>query len=307
MAGLAILCPGQGNQSGAMFERLAGNPAAEQVLAAATPLFGTHPDDFAKAEEGGRLFDNSFAQPLIATAILAFWAALRDALPRPLAIAGYSAGELPAYACAGALGVTEALELVRCRAQLMDSAGAATGGLAGVRGVSRERVEALCREFGLEIAIVNGPDHFVLGGLAENVAALVAAGDRLALAKVKRLPVTVASHTVLMKSAAADFARQLDLSGLAAPVVPVLAGISGEVVRRRDRAVETLGLQVAQTVQWEYCLQTAVELGATVFLEIGPGTALTQMVREAFPQVQARSAEEFRTLAGVAAWVGRHL
>jgi [acyl-carrier-protein] S-malonyltransferase len=54
-------------------------------------------------------------------------------------------------------------------------------------------------------------------------------------------------------------------------------------------------------------MTTAVEMGCTVFLELGPGRGLARMISTRFPDVQARSVEEFRSLSAVARWVGRFL
>ena len=307
MARYAVLCPGQGNQHSAMFDRLLGNRAAGEVLQQAAEILGDDPVKFIRQEPEDRLFANTWAQPLIAAAELATWAALRDALPSPALFAGYSAGELPAYGCAQALSAAETLQLVRRRTALMDQAGGAAGGLLGMRGIGRSRAEELCREFGVEIAIVNGADHFVIGGANEALARLENLAPDLGIARTKRLPVSLASHTSMLAGAVGELTAVLAESNLRPPPVPVLAGISGEVVRQRERAILVLGRQVAQTVQWETCMRTAVEMGCRIFLEIGPGNALAQMLREAFPELKARAVEEFRTLQGVIDWMHKNL
>ena len=49
-----------------------------------------------------------------------------------------------------------------------------------------------------------------------------------------------------------------------------------------------------------------MEAGATAFLELGPGRALSQMVAGAYPGVATRSLDEFRTLEGVRAWLASY-
>ena len=78
MSGLAILCPGQGNQSAGMFDRVRGNSAGEDVLCEAASLFGEHPALVSQREAEAKLFANAFAQRLIATAILASWASSEE-------------------------------------------------------------------------------------------------------------------------------------------------------------------------------------------------------------------------------------
>jgi [acyl-carrier-protein] S-malonyltransferase len=58
-------------------------------------------------------------------------------------------------------------------------------------------------------------------------------------------------------------------------------------------------------VQWAACLHACVEAGATAFLELGPGRALSEMAASAHPHATARSLEDFRTLRGVRDWLAR--
>ena len=70
-------------------------------------------------------------------------------------------------------------------------------------------------------------------------------------------------------------------------------------------AVDTLAMQVGQTVQWRQCLTQARERGASVFLELGPGNAMTKIAQELFPECEVRSIDEFKSLTGALAWLER--
>ncbi|MGB8667201.1 MAG: hypothetical protein WCD24_20990, partial [Serratia inhibens] len=63
---------------------------------------------------------------------------------------------------------------------------------------------------------------------------------------------------------------------------------------------------LSSTINWQACLKTALEMGCRAFLELGPGAALTRMLRDLSSDVAARSVDEFRSLDGVAAWVMKH-
>jgi [acyl-carrier-protein] S-malonyltransferase len=254
---------------------------------------------------GPEIFRNSLAQPLLCLAELATWAALRDALPAPRVFAGYSLGELGAYGCAGALDPPTTVALALRRAALMDGASPEPSGLLAVRGIAWPRAGALAERHGGEVAIVNGPAHCVVGGRETALEAV--ARDVLAAGAttVQRLPVGVAAHTSLLEPATAPFAEALAASALSDPPVPVLAGVSGEPVRRRSAAIATLSTQLARRIVWDRCLTAAVEMGCTVFVELGPGNALSRMALEASPGIPARSVADFRSIAGVARWVKR--
>ena len=303
MTGLGILCPGQGNQHPDMFDKLLGCTAAESSLQSASAVFGCHPIDYLQQLSEQELFSNHSAQLLIGTLQMATWAELRDKLPHPKVFAGYSMGELAAYGCAGALSLTETLTLMQQRAALMDAAVPQASGLLALRGLNRQQIDALCSAVGIEIAILNSPDHFVLGGPD---AGLKQVEDHPLASKAttcKRLQVTVPSHTSLLTAASSEFAACLNESALKAPPHPVLAGVSGTVVRSREQAVEALQQQISHPINWIACMQTAVELGCSVFLELGPGNALAKIMQDLFPAITVRSVEDFRSLKGVATWV----
>ncbi|MEN5096637.1 malonate decarboxylase subunit epsilon [Stenotrophomonas sp. TWI1409] len=296
---LALLCPGQGAQHAAMFDRVRDLAAARPVLDATSELLGR--DVFAATAADDR-FDNVRAQPLLCAASLAHWQGLREVLPTPTVIAGYSIGELAAHAIAGGVDAATCLALAAQRALLMDSANPADAGLQAVLGLERHVLQPLCDLHGAHVAIANGQDHFIVGGTHASLQRLADAA-RPQGADIRPLPVHVPAHTPLLTAAVAPFAAALDASPLQAPRLPLLAGIDARPVRDRATAVHTLSAQLAQTIEWAQVMRQAFERGARVFLQLGPGNALARMVAPAYPCCEVRAVEEFQSLEGAAAWV----
>ncbi len=303
MTGLGILCPGQGHQHPAMFDKLLGCSATENALQSASAVFGCHPVEYFQQLSPQELFCNQPAQLLIGTLQMATWAAIRDTLPTPNVFVGYSMGELVAYGCAGALSIDETLVLMKKRATLMDEVLLQPSGLLAVRGLHRIEIDCLCRSAGTEIAIINGPDHFVVGGPEEALTRCEHSPLTNKATKIKRLQVTVPSHTSWLREASREFERELQASSIVAPSDPVLAGVSGFVVRTREQAVTALNQQISKPINWMACMQAAVEMGCNVFLELGPGSALAKILQDLFPEITVRSVEDFRSLKGVTTWV----
>ncbi|WP_447901237.1 malonate decarboxylase subunit epsilon [Stenotrophomonas sepilia] len=296
---LALLCPGQGVQHAEMFERVRDLPAARHILDLASTVLGRDVFSAAGAEDR---FDNAQAQPLLCAASLAQWQGLRDCVPAPTLIAGYSIGELAAHAIAGSFDAATCLALAAQRARLMDSASPADAGLQAVLGLERHVLQPLCDLHGAHVAIANGQDHFIVGGTHASLQRLADAA-RAQGADIRLLPVRVPAHTPLLAAAVAPFAAALDASPLQAPRLPLLAGIDARPVRARATAVNTLSLQLAQTIEWAQVMRQAFERGARVFLQLGPGNALARMVAPAYPCCEVRAVEEFQSLEGAAAWV----
>ena len=296
---LALLCPGQGAQHAAMFDRVRDLPAARHTLDAARTVLGR--DVFAAAAADDR-FDNVRAQPLLCAASLAHWQGLREVLPTPTVIAGYSIGELAAHAIAGGVDAATCLALAAQRARLMDRASPADAGLQAVLGLERHVLQPLCDLHGAHVAIANGQDHFIVGGTHASLQRLADAA-RPQGADIRPLPVHVPAHTPLLTAAVAPFAAALDASPLQTPRLPLLAGVDARPVRDRAAVVHTLSAQLAQTIEWAQVMRQAFERGARVLLQLGPGNALARMVAPAYPCCEVRAVEEFQSLEGAAAWV----
>jgi [acyl-carrier-protein] S-malonyltransferase len=278
-----------------MFDVVAGVPEAEAVIAAVDRLLPAPSHQL--LDSGADIFRNRVAQPLICAAILARWQALRHALPDPALVLGYSVGEVAAHAIAGSYSVDDCLRLAGRRARLMDDASPAAGGLIAILGLREESIRKLCSANDAEVAIANSASHFVVGG---PLPALDAIGREAAArgARIVRLNVEAPAHTSWLRPAADGFRLELGATALRRPDIPILAGIDGHVVRDPADVAASLAAQIAQTVDWRTCVAHAWEMGIRVFFELGPGDALSRMVRETYPSADARSLDDFRTLAG---------
>lgn len=308
---LAVLCPGQGGQHPALFDLFEATPAIASARRGVRAAAGFDPLDLVRdASAASRLFDNAIAQPLICAAQWTTWATIGPPLSAlgiaPTLFAGYSVGELAAYGCAGALPLADLLSLSVQRAGRMDAGSRPGDGLAAVRGWPRTAVDAGSRAHGVHVAIVNGDDHFIVGGTGADLDAFTDAAS-IAGAAVQRLAVGVAAHTPLLADAATAFAGDLAEAGWVRNAVPVVAGIDGSLVRTPASAVDVLARQVSHTIDWSACMDAVRERGATVCLELGPGAALARMFRERHPDVATRSVADFRSIDAVVDWVERSL
>jgi [acyl-carrier-protein] S-malonyltransferase len=294
---LLVLCPGQGAQHAGMFDLARTSAAGRDFL----DRCGLVPDP-------ATMFENRLAQPLIVAASLAMWEALRERVPAPSLAAGYSIGEVTAYAVAGALDPLEAVGVAARRASLMDDEARAHPGqaMAAIGGVTLERAREAATQAGFEIAIVTGEDSFIAGGRSGALGTLESAMHGIG-GRFQPLPVAVASHTSLMAGAVAPFASVLDAASFVSPACPVLAGIDASRIPGKQDAVQALSRQLAQSIQWSACMDAAAEAGVTVALELGPGAALARMLQVRHPHIACRSAADFRSLDGIVAWLDRQL
>ena len=295
---LAVLFTGQGAQHPAMLPWLGGG----SLIAATEARLGV-PDWRRALEDPAWAARNRHAQILLTGVALAAWAEIAARLPPPAVVAGYSVGELAAFSAAGVFPADMALDLAVARAEAMDRCAAASpGGLLAVGGLDEAEVLQMIDGSALAVAIRIDRSSLVVGGPRE---ALDDFETRAAShgARCTRLAVSVASHTPAMQGAADAFLAELAHRSLRAPAVPLIANATGDRLHDAAAARAALARQVAATVRWSDCLDSVHARRVTCVLEVGPGRALAAGWNRAHPEVPARSAEDFRSLDALVAWV----
>jgi [acyl-carrier-protein] S-malonyltransferase len=302
----ALVFAGQASQHPEMLPWLDTDPRAAAILHATGERIGL--DWRTALQDESRRSNNAFAQVLITGTALAAWAAIKDQLSQaPAVVAGYSVGELAAFACTGVFSADQAIALAQQRAALMDQAvrGQQTGMMA-VTGLPEPSVLAACAGLELECAIRIHVSQSVFAGTDD---ALSQAAPRLlALGAVcKRLDVRVASHSSWMVPAARAFAGNLATLPFAAPGCPIATNADGTLVRQAALLRQALSRQLASPVLWAACMEAINERQVAFVLEIGAGSALARMWNERFPDIPARSIDEFQHPQGTVAWIERHL
>jgi [acyl-carrier-protein] S-malonyltransferase len=310
MSRFAILCPGQGAQHAGMFDLLRQHPGGAALLQAhaATLADGSGVTLETILADDQLLFANRHAQALIVMAGLAAWECLRDSLPPPSLVAGYSVGELTAYSVAGLWSAPSAVAVALARARYMDDCllQVPQQGLMAVGGIAVASVAELLAAHQLHVAIETGFDTLIAGGRSADL--LAAQAELLARgARCSRLPVGIASHTPLMAAAVAPLAQLLEQLDWQAATATLIAGVSGLEVHGQQAASTALLQQLSATIHWSACMDACAERGIEVVLELGPGSALSRMLRERYPQIECRSLADFRSLGGALQWLQRRL
>jgi [acyl-carrier-protein] S-malonyltransferase len=304
---VAILCSGQAGQHSGMFDLFADSSAAEPVFAAASKQLGQDPRRFVREAAPAELFADHVAQMLCCTQALAAWAGLGAARPVRVVIAGYSVGELAGWGCAGALDMPTTLRLVERRAAAMEAAAPRDGGLAAIVGLSRAALEPILRRHSTSIAIVDDVDSFVIGGHGDALDATCQEAAASGATRTVRLRVSVPSHTPLLAEAAQEFRAVLREMAPRLPqaAIRLLSGIDGDTVHDIETGCDKLARQICTPIDWAACLESCRAAGTDLALELGPGRALSHMAERYFPAGCTRSTEDFRTVAGLRAWLSR--
>ncbi|MGH2376647.1 MAG: ACP S-malonyltransferase [bacterium] len=300
---IAFMFPGQGAQYVGMGVDLADrHPVARRVFDEASEATGIDLLGLCRDGPEERLRQTELTQPAILTCSWAIASTLAAAGIHPALAAGLSLGEYTALVAAGALGFADAARVVRERGRFMqDAASGRAVAMAAVLGLPAQTVVEICRAVPgfVEVANFNAPGQTVIAG---DIAAVDAVGGPLRAAgarRVVRLDVSAPFHTSLMRPAAERLAPLLQSIPLSHARIPVVANVSAQPVRRPEEIRVALTEQVAHPVRWEQSLHTLRGLGATLYLEVGPGTTLAGLARRTVPGAAVMSVENQETLEAV--------
>lgn len=283
---IAFVFPGQGAQYVGMGKEIAQTfPEARQVFARADEVVGFTLSRLCweGPEEGLRQTENT--QPAILATSCACLEVLRSRGCTPAMAAGLSLGEYSALVCARALGFEDGLRIVRQRGRFMQEAarGRQTA-MAAILGLDAAAVRRICTQASVrgmvEAANFNSPGQVVIGGdeaaVQEGIALAKAAGARRAVL----LPVSAPFHTSLMRPAADQLAAVLERVSLRKAEIPVVSNVTAQPVQAPAEIRRVLAAQVASPVRWDESVATMAEAGVATFVEVGPGTTLSGLIRK---------------------------
>jgi len=282
---IAFVFPGQGSQKVGMGRALADAypearatfDEAEAALPGLAKLIFDGPDS--------ELVLTQNAQPAILTVSVAAYRVLASRGITPSFVAGHSLGEYSANVAAGTMTFGDAVKIVRRRGQYMQEAvPVGVGAMAAILGLDADTVIRACEEASqgevVSAANMNGAGQVVIAGAT---AAVQRAGERakaLGARRVIPLAVSAPFHCALLKPAEERLEPELRALNAQDPRMPVVANVDAEPKRDAASAVDALIRQVSAPVRWEQVVQRLASEGVTNYVEVGPGTVLSGLVKK---------------------------
>ncbi len=283
----AFVFPGQGSQSVGMLDAWGDHPEVVRTLAEASSALGEDVGALIKNGRKEQLDLTSNTQPVMLTAGIACYRAwMAETGLAPAAAAGHSLGEYTALVAAGALSLTDAVPLVRLRAQAMQEAvPVGVGAMSAILGLDAAVVRDVCAQVAaasgevVEAVNFNDPKQTVIAGTKAGVEqameALKAAGAKRALP----LPVSAPFHSSLMKPAAERLREKLATIDFKTPAFPVINNIDVAVTEGAEALRDALYRQAFGPVRWVEVVQALKARGLTTVIECGPGKVLAGMAK----------------------------
>jgi [acyl-carrier-protein] S-malonyltransferase len=264
-------------------------PICAETFAAADAALGTGLQSIVFDGPAETLTLTEHTQPAILTTSVAVWRLLAERGLQPAYVAGHSLGEYSAHVAAGTLAFEDAVRLVRNRGRYMQEAvPVGVGAMSAILGLDETTVLQACatgaRGEVVSPANLNGGGQIVIAGAAAAVARAGEAAKALGARRVIPLKVSAPFHCALMRPAQERLAPELRAVATAAPRIPVIANVDALPRTTADGAIEALIAQVSCPVRWEPSVRFLADAGVTTFIEVGPGTVLSGLVRKIAPE-----------------------
>lgn len=281
MVKLAFVFPGQGSQYVGMGKELAEfSEGAARVFAKADGICGYNLSKLCFEGPQELLDQTIYSQPTImVTSLACLEVAKENGLSAHL-MAGLSLGEYTALTAAGAMNLEQSLPLVMTRAKLMQEAvPVGIGAMVAVIGLEADLVERICDQVeGIVIvANYNCPGQLVISGEKDSVEEasrlLKTEGARTML-----LPISVPCHSPLLEESSKKFAVEVARVQFSEPNVHVISNVNARENKMQDFP-HLLVEQLHSPVRWEQSVRYMMTK-VDYFVEIGPGSSLSGMIKK---------------------------
>ncbi len=197
--------------------------------------------------------------------------------------AGHSLGEYSALSCAGYLGFSDTLKILRIRGDAMqNSLPKGQGGMVAVLGSTIENVEKILKDnekkFKAQIANDNSEGQIVISGKTEDLDKLIIILKENSIKNIK-LPVSAPFHCNLMSKATNIMSEELNKLNFIESENKLISNVTANQISSIDELKDLLIKQIENRVRWRESVINMINSDVNHFIEIGPGKVLSGLVK----------------------------
>lgn len=302
MGKLAFVFPGQGAQYVGMGKDLHfAFPEIRQLIDRAGDVLGYDLKEIMFEGPVGKLAETENTQPAIVAMSAAILSVLEKEGVKPDFAAGLSLGEYSALVSAGVMEFDDAVVLVAKRGRFMQEAvPLGKGTMAAILGLENQEVIECCMEasgYGVvEATNFNCPGQVAISGEVKAVERAVEIAKAKGAKRAVVLPVSAPFHCSMLKPAGEKLAVELSKVEIKDAGIPVVANVNARVENYSAEIIDNLIRQVSSPVLWEDSVRNMIENDVDVFVEIGPGKALTGFIRKISKEVRTFNIDDIKSL-----------
>jgi [acyl-carrier-protein] S-malonyltransferase len=297
-----LVFPGQGSQSVGMGRALYdAHAGVRAVFEEAETILGYDVAELCFNGPADRLNLTEYTQPALLTTSIAAFRLLAPAGLRPLAVAGHSLGEYSALVAAKGLTFGAAVSLVEKRARYMAEAVPSGSGLvAAILGLDAGPLREACLQASalgvVAPANFNCPGQIVIAGEKAAVERAIELAKAKGCRKAIPLAVSVPVHTPLMRVAAERLAHDVMATAWSELSAPLVNNAEAKALRAPAEVRASLIKQLPSPVLWEDSIRVMSRMGVTTFIEVGPGTVLTGLIKRIVPDAMTLNVQDPKSL-----------
>lgn len=298
---IGYVFPGQGDQHINMFDCFFEIEELGKEFDLISNCIGEDIKDIEKWSKEKSIFKNETAQILmVGYSVILKKLFLDMNFSNPKLCIGYSVGEISANLFGNTISSDEALRMAVNRSKIMNMSinNGVEQGLLSIRGINLINIKNLIDSTGNYLSILNGRDHFLVGGYLKSINNLEFYLREYKSIKITKINVSVASHTPLMNESEKYLYDYLDCIKWEKSEVNVLSGLDGRSILNKKEFKNKFSKQISNPINWMDCISRVLEQGVDLLVEIGPGKSMKNIIINNDLGINVRSINDFKSLEG---------